>query len=275
LRIDATPEKDGEPLEWLRGRLVYGRSVGSWIPNDFDRYARILHPARLWEETDGNVVTRAVPWSDVSVWSGKPLHRTSSIHDLARRPDGTLWSDQGAALPLEGQLEPLYLDRLVEALGEETSTPGVLWLLLWSGYRGSGTLLRKTEQPTRVPRRPKFLRTSLRPQRADSAHESEMELSQSLSAGGRKYLLHQGSIEAPSEDTERSVLEEPPSFWWAADRAWFVSTDIDSSSTYVGGSPGLIDRLLEDELLEVFPASLNDPYDGRPEDPELLRRELA
>ena len=275
LRIERTPRKDGEPLEWLRGRLVYALSVGSWMPNDFDRYARILHPAHLWEETGGNVLARPVPWRDVSAWSGKPLHRASSVHEIARRPEGTLWQAQGASLPLEGQLEPPYLDRLVEALGEEPSTPDALWLLLWSGYRGTGTPLRMTGRRTRAPRRRTFLRTSPRSRKADSAHGSEMEISPSLSASGRKYFLHQGSIQPSSEDRERSVFEEPPSFWWGADRAWFVSTDIDSSSTYVGGSPGLIDRLLEDELLEVFPTSLDDPFDGRPDDPESRRTELA
>jgi hypothetical protein len=39
--------------------------------------------------------------------------------------------------------------------------------------------------------------------------------------------------------------------WWAADRSWFVATEIDLSVTYVGGSRELIDRLLQDRRLEV------------------------
>lgn len=270
LRIDATPLKDREPLEWLRGRLVYGRAVGSWIPKGFDRYARILHPAHLWEATEGNVVARPVPWSGVSAWSGKPLHRASSIHDLARRADGTSWQDQGASLPLEGQLEPPYLDRLTDHLAEATSTPDALWLLVWDGYGGPGTPLVSTSR--RLMRRRPMSRWPIGIRRrtllTDTDPRAVVQISPSLTGRGRKYFLHQGSIEASSDHHGRSVFEEPPSFWWPADRAWFVSTDIDSSSTYVGGSSRLIDGLLTDPVLEVFPADLEDPYDGAPYDPE-------
>ena len=30
-----------------------------------------------------------------------------------------------------------------------------------------------------------------------------------------------------------TAFREPPAFWWPADRAWFVSTDIDTVSTLV------------------------------------------
>lgn len=51
-------------------------------------------------------------------------------------------------------------------------------------------------------------------------------------------------------------------------RAWFVSTDIDPSSMYVGASSAAIARLSADDLLEVLPAHPEDEYDGPPCDPE-------
>lgn len=53
-----------------------------------------------------------------------------------------------------------------------------------------------------------------------------------------------------------------PAFWWPDDRAWFVSTEIDAQSTYVAGRAELIDRLLATDGLEVYPAALDDPFDG-------------
>jgi hypothetical protein len=50
--------------------------------------------------------------------------------------------------------------------------------------------------------------------------------------------------------------------WWPQDHAWFVSTDIDVPSTYVGGPASLVDALLEDDVLEVFPADLADRLGG-------------
>lgn len=259
LRIDPTPLKDRKPPEWLLGRLASGRSVGSLIPDGLERYARILHPAHLWDE-DGSHAARSVPWSEVSAWSGKPLHRASSIHDLARRPDGSSWLREGTSLPLEGQLEPEYLDRLTELLAETTSKPKELWLLVWHGYSGPVTpYSRAPGRPTRTPRGSLV---------TDVARDAVLEISRSLTESGRKYFLRRGSIEATPDDRDWSVFEEPPSFWWPEDRAWFVSTDIDSSSTYVGGSSALIDRLLAEDGLEVFPADLNDRFDGGPYDSE-------
>jgi len=52
---------------------------------------------------------------------------------------------------------------------------------------------------------------------------------------------------------------EPPSVWWPQDRAWFVATDIDLDSTYIGGTSECIDAILADPGLEAFPANLDDP----------------
>lgn len=53
-----------------------------------------------------------------------------------------------------------------------------------------------------------------------------------------------------------------PSFWWPNDRAWFLSTEIDAGSTYVGGPKELIERVLADPDLEALPAGVDDPFDG-------------
>ena len=50
--------------------------------------------------------------------------------------------------------------------------------------------------------------------------------------------------------------------WWPADRSWFVVCDIDATSTYIGGSDKLMQRILNDISLEAFDAQLNDPYEG-------------
>ena len=70
-----------------------------------------------------------------------------------------------------------------------------------------------------------------------------------LLGGGRSYLLFRGTV----EDAARLDLGygfRSPALWWPEDRAWFVHTEIDALSTYLGGSRALIDNLLGDQTLE-------------------------
>lgn len=78
---------------------------------------------------------------------------------------------------------------------------------------------------------------------------------------GCSYGLDMG-VRQTLLDYADSMFEHPPSFWWPEDRTWFASSDIDSSSTYVGGSKELIEQILHDSSLEAFPADLSDPYGG-------------
>jgi hypothetical protein len=64
------------------------------------------------------------------------------------------------------------------------------------------------------------------------------------------------------QSEERELGFYSPSLWWPDDRAWFVHTDVDARSTYIGGSEALIDALLSDPQLEVLPATLDHPFDG-------------
>jgi hypothetical protein len=237
LKIDREPLTDPAPIDWILGHLEFGGTVGAWVAGGFDRYARLLHPAQEGLEAHRGSISRPVRWRELSAWSGKPLHRASWSDDLLLRSDGATWQAPGSDRnrPAEGQLLNPDFDRLVDLLARATGTPQQLWLLVWNGYGGG-------------------------------QEGVAMEVSPSLTASARTYLLHRGAFESGMGHQIGSgpAFREPPSFWWPEDRAWFVSTDIDSTSTYVGGSADLVDRLLADEGLEGFPAQLEDPIDGSP-----------
>ena len=63
-------------------------------------------------------------------------------------------------------------------------------------------------------------------------------------------------------DAVRNLAPEPheqsANLWWPADRAWCVVTDIDLTSTYVGGSAVCIAELRATPGLECVPASPAD-----------------
>ena len=232
LRYDRSPVADDTALRWFGWTMVGGAALRSWIPDVFERYARILHPAERW--TGGP--TEWVRWKELSAWSGKPLAPTSSVHDLALRDDGATWPGPETERPLEGQLQPPHMDHLLGILAGGTASPTELWLLVWNGY---GT-------------------------QEDLSQDAVVEIHPSWH-GFRAYFLFRGSFDVSEVNEE--IMFEPPSFWWPEDRAWFVSTDIDASSTYVGGSSALIGQLMSDDLLEVLPAELDDPFDGPPFSP--------
>lgn len=238
-----------DALSWLKGELASGPSLRSWIPDLFDGYARLLHPAYRSRE-DGSA-SEPVTWKDIAAWSGRQLKPSTSFEAVERRESGLVWSDQpGHSAPESGQLEVGHFRRLSHLLAETTSTPDDLLVLTWSGYghpTGGGY--------SRKPRAWSRARSVL------TAAQEELELSACLSATGRRYLLHRGSLQTPPEG-ESTGIQDPPSFWWPSDRSWFVSTDIESRSTYVAASTALIERLLADGVFEVLAASLDDPFDG-------------
>jgi hypothetical protein len=115
--------------------------------------------------------------------------------------------------PGRGSLDPEERAALVPLLRTATATPGVCWFLQWTGF---GDIL---DDLRRLPR---------------------------VQLPAREYLLFRGPLEAAKE--EFASHGEPPNLWWPDDRAWCVATEIDLMSTYVAGTPELIDTLLTSEF---------------------------
>ena len=242
-RVDPVPVMDPAPADWLTGRLDFDRSVRQWVPDSYQAYARVLHPASMTRREGNEWINRQVSWSEIAARSGKELRPTSNFMDLQVRAGGDSWKDDARDtdgsnnLPYEGQLVRPQLDRQSDLLRAATLTPEALWMLVWTGF-GVNAL-------------------------AELGHK-ELDVSASLTSSGRKYFLCRGSFENVTPGEEGPAFMEPPTFWWPEDRAWFVSTDIDGPCTFIGGASSLIDQIVSAEQLEAFPAGLEDPVAGDP-----------
>jgi hypothetical protein len=138
---------------------------------------------------------------------------------------------------------------LVEILRDETTTPGRCWFC-----RLEGDLVDTKRVTERVD----------------------------LPSGVASYLLHGGAIDlalVPSPEIDpsisRKITSELPAFcdepaldfheeyrspivWWPDDHAWFVATELDRQSTYVGAKQRTIERLMADPRLEALEAQPSD-----------------
>jgi hypothetical protein len=131
-------------------------------------------------------------------------------------------SDQGR-LPEEGSMPDEICATLRQILPPKTSTPDVCWFALWSGL---GTF-------------------------TDDEYAAPQIIHEPYQTSGRSYLLFRGPVEAVCSFEPRG-WNNTPSFWWPDDRAWAVVTEIDGTSTYVGGTRNTIDGFLSNGVLETI-----------------------
>ena len=115
---------------------------------------------------------------------------------------------------------------LVDHLRSATTTPDRCWFAMWEGFGGldDGEVRERVELPH------------------------------------RKYLLNTGAIDRALESPW--LFDQSPNLWWPDDRAWFVATEIDFDSTFVGGDDRLIAALVTDRRLEALPIALSARADA-------------
>jgi hypothetical protein len=219
---------DVSPAVWAEERLMARpfTTVGALVPDAFESYARILHPAYRRLE-DGR--EEAVTWATVASWTGgvaDPRMQFESIADLGTDPNTQ--PDWGRRPEVGEELTGLQ-EPLVRVMAELTTTPEVCWICLWEGFGG----------------------LDLIPGFDDLAR---------VRSPGRRYLLFRGPIHVMTATTNDRDLGWPdyPQLWWPDDRAWCVATDIDLDSTFVGASEEGVASLLAEPRLEVVPAAIDD-----------------
>ena len=162
--------------------------------------------------------------------------------------------------PDEGSLNESEVATLVEFLGTHTADPRACWFALWSGFGFLGVEGRLHRRRSgALAEMGLWLRGAVQNlrQRQESRRFATFDL---LGQSGRSYLLFHGPVsEAEKFHFGDGGWFQSPTLWWPDDRSWFVHTEIDGTSTYVGGSRPMIGRLVGEQVLESFAVDAEDP----------------
>jgi hypothetical protein len=236
--------------DWPRERF----RVRDLVPPVFEAYARILHRPRRPDDLKDPTGT----WAQRAATLGREMG-----------PETTWWALLGTAPyeggmdhgPDEGRLNESEVATLASFLGADTADPSACWFALWSGFgifstgssflRAGGTLAQRLGK-LRVRRAER--RANRRAERARARLATFRLLGQS----GRSYILMRGAV----SDAIRFSFDgwfQSPTLWWPDDRSWFVHTEIDGTSTYVGGSRPMVGRLVGEQILESFEVGADTP----------------
>ena len=210
---------DVTPAAWIAPRLhPFNTDVGSVVPEGFAAYARIFHPVRA----GGHRHNRR--WAEVAAEHGRLVHPEMQFHLISRPLGGPAPSGGELNNALAwGSLPLAERAALGPLLAASTATPRRCWFCVWEGYGDLDVagVTARVELPA------------------------------------RRYLLA-GAHLARMTELVLATRDQSANLWWPDDRSWIVITEIDYAWTYVGGSAGLIDRILSSPRLEALPARLAD-----------------
>lgn len=200
---------------WLTSASTPFRSgVASLVPPVFADYARVLHPAYA---DDG----QRIRWAEIAAAHGRRLHRRAQFPSLVGTTDfenGPPMPDVWCEAPAQGSLPPVEAASIADVLGRHTSSPDRVWFGVWDGFAGS-TVRERTPLRFAIP--------------------------------GRALVPLVGPVGAAIRSYDE-VRHQSANLWWPKDRAWFVATDIDLVSSYIGGSAAAVAELLAHPGLEAL-----------------------
>lgn len=268
------PVVDGSPSQWVVDSLTtFGTNVGGLIPAAFETYARIFHPAWIGRE-DG----RHVSWREIAEANNKTPHPEMQFRALV--PPGSfdhagnmrgcqpgLWTSP----PSDGEIPDDIATELARVLSSFTSAPDKCYFAYWDGW-GDPQPLHAVFGPFWRLRRRSAIARDVPESRFEGTPRAARKAAAWFQTPGRGYHLFRGEIGEVNSgwNQPRGQL---PTMWWPADQSWFVHTEIDLDSTFIGASRTCIDALLASPELEVLEADLthgvtwdSDRLNGGPAD---------
>jgi len=232
---------------WIAPRLEggFGGKVEQQVPNGYDAYVRVLHPA---SDREGNPVT----WAEVAEALGRTAHRQMQWHKLvgSNDPPEMTGSEWPGGNPRTGELDELSLAALCHVLQAHTLDRERCFFGLSTIYGGV-----EDAYPDAVQLRwwnRDFVVFSGPLAAADQVgYESGL----GFVAIGRAVC----SDEPPPPPPDPvHWFAQAPNLIWPADHSWYVASEYDLDSTLVGGSRDLIDAILAAPDLETWEVERSD-----------------
>ncbi|MFV0307534.1 MAG: hypothetical protein ACK5OX_07310 [Desertimonas sp.] len=177
----------------------------------------------------------------------------ATVRIAAPDPDIDHWWDRYRALHAH----------IVAVGAEHTSTPDRAWFAVWEGHGWANqtTMYRRVADPVSARRRVAgaWLRWRSRhvDRRRNRAVAADLAALARLDLRHRRYLLCVGPLTAVTELREPGSPDtwQRPDLWWPEDRSWFVATDTDFWSLYLGAGQEMVDALVDRLPTSVTPVA--------------------
>ena len=194
--------------------------VGSLVPKEFQRYARIFHPA--WRVDRGQRI--ALRWADMAEYTEATPHALMQWNSISAP------TMRGAEVepPYEGTL-PRAVSQPLRDILERHSAGADCWLGVWAGLGGRS--------------------------------EKGAPVTATIDTGHREWALYRAPlsmIDTPLYAGSGRSPRQTANLIWCEDPGWWIHTEIDLNTTYIGGDEQLIQAVLESAALEAWPVSADD-----------------
>lgn len=241
--------KSAEPARWALKRMESANAPTQWklstfMPAGFDAYVRILHPL-----ADRGGEGPSWSWERFASPDALPIAPEAQLRGVVGQEHlDQGWLDEYA--PLNGSMSTRTCASLIAALRGFTATPELCWMAVWDGWgtwwpQVSIDLASDATPSERSRARAEGFRQAWDQRGKIQAATADIEFLER--PWGRRYFLFKAPI-----DMAPSFHGHTPQLWWPEDHAWFVSTEIDGFSSYVGATRDCADAILRGGALEAI-----------------------
>src|SRR3954451_15959459 len=253
---DVALQTEVSEASWAVERLrpwgvSYPQPVACFMPDVYEAYARVPHPGCEYVRTDdGSVVMNWKSWSELGAQRGVvgAATRWEEVSGFAPQTGPA----NEISEPYEGSMPQVLVDMVTDFVTRWTGMPEKTWFGMWEGngtwWKGAHGVLTFGDGPDR----------SGELLRIDDERDRVLRATPTFGTPQRQYFLMSGPVSAASVLTD-AAGGTSPNLWWPNDREWFVSTEVDGLSTYVGGRASMIDALMASSKIEAVPATLDSP----------------
>jgi hypothetical protein len=230
-----TPSNDIDRAAWVMDELGPWTTIKGVLPPRFARYARVFHPAYgqdlVWA---GDQVTgkfeQSLRWKDVATRQQSNFHPLAQWSNIAASYSQPPRGQDGWQLspPRLGRIDLTDLAAIASVLQRHTNTPENSFATLWEGHGE----LDEFGSPDSLALETKTFRRVPFPGRNSLLFELDV----------RSLMMPSWASESGWDNGYGDPLT--PQMMWPADRAWFLSSEIDYDSTLIGGSAELLSDLI-------------------------------